>query len=298
MKIVLKILLTIVVITIILSYVGIEKFTKGMKMINIQLFFTAFLLFPLVAIIGSIKWQRIIRHEAVGIKYRDALVSFLGGMSLGLLTPGRVGEFGRVAFISEGHMEALIGIAAVDKIIDLEVTLFLAVIGAYFFWGYPISLLLTAIILIGGLFIFVPIVFSTALMRITDIIGFREKIKNIIEGIVGIPKNTLAICLFYRLAASVIDILQFYLLISAFVPIRFLEVATVYPIIILTNILPLTIGGIGIREGTSIITLARFGIPPEAAVNASFLLFCMNTLLPGLIGALFIPRIQLKRAKV
>ena len=75
-----------------------------------------------------------------------------------------------------------------------------------------------------------------------------------------------------------------------------IQATLLYPIIILINILPLTIGGIGIREGASMITLSKFGIPPEAAVNASFLLFCANTLIPGLIGALFFSKAEFKRA--
>jgi uncharacterized membrane protein YbhN (UPF0104 family) len=70
-----------------------------------------------------------------------------------------------------------------------------------------------------------------------------------------------------------------------------------YPLVIFANIIPVTIGGVGVREGVSAIILGRFRVAPEVAVSASFLLFCINTLLPGLIGAFFVHRIKFRNNK-
>jgi len=289
-----KILLTLVLIVLILHRVGAGKFIAAFETLDLRLFLIAVLCFPLVIAVGSEKWRQMLRHEVKGLRFNDALISFLGGMSLGLLTPGRVGEIGRILFINHRGKSALAGIAIVDKIVDLEVTLALAGAGAYVFWGPGASLVVGAAVLAGLTVIFLPAVYAPLLRRHVHRLPFQDKIAGLLSGMTGIPARTLVVCLLLRLLASLIDIFQFFLLIRAFTPIGFADVVVVYPLIIMTNILPLTIGGIGIREGVSMLTLARFGIPSEAAVNASFLLFCINTLLPGLLGSLFISRIQLR----
>jgi uncharacterized membrane protein YbhN (UPF0104 family) len=234
-----------------------------------------------------------IGHEAQGVSYKEAVISFLGGAALGLLTPGKVGEFTRVMFITNGDRGKLVGIAIVDKLIDLEVALGLAVMSVHFLYGAVYSLMVLMTFALGAVFIFAPNMFGNVMGKIIRWAAVRERIKGIIGGIVSIPKRVLIHCLCLRIVVSLVDIFQFYLLINSFGSIGLLDVIVVYPIVILSNILPLTIGGIGVREGISMFLLSRYGINAEAAVSASFLLFCLNTLLPAVIGTLFVPRIRL-----
>ncbi len=293
-KILVKISLTIFLIALILKYIGLSNVINGFKNADIYPLLGAFSLFPVIILCGTEKWRQIIKNEAKGVKFSNALISFLGGMTLGLLTPGRVGEFGRIAFINEGRKSSLAGIAFVDKIIDLEVTLFLGIFGLYYFDLSLLALIVFFSVLTGGAFIFYPHILISLFRKITSRFPFARFLSNLASGIDEIPKKTLLICIGYRLLASLIDIFQFFLLINSFHPIQIKYVFIVYPIIILSNILPLTIGGIGIRESISALLLHKFDIPYEAAVNASFLLFCVNTLTPGLLGAVFFPKINLK----
>jgi len=296
-KSIIKSIFTVLIIIILLYFVGVDRLVNSFKNINPYFILVAFLLFPLVIAIGTEKWRIIIRHEAKDVRYSDALISFLGGMTFGLLTPGRVGEFGRIAFIQSGQKSALLGIAFVDKVVDLELTLFLGVLGAYYFGWTELALIIFCCVLTGLICIFFPNMFIGLLNKIIVHFSFNDIFNNFLNAIRGIPKKVLFVCLGYRLLASFVDIIQFYLLINSFYPIFLKYVFFAYPIIILSNIFPLTIGGIGIRESLSALILHRFGIPLEVAVNASFLLFCVNTLIPGLLGAVFVPRIKLKKAR-
>jgi uncharacterized membrane protein YbhN (UPF0104 family) len=53
--------------------------------------------------------------------------------------------------------------------------------------------------------------------------------------------------------------------------------------------MPVTIGGLGIREGAAAWLLSRYGVPTAEAALAAFLMFSINTALPGLIGAFLLP---------
>ena len=57
-----------------------------------------------------------------------------------------------------------------------------------------------------------------------------------------------------------------------------------FPLVILANILPITIGGLGIRESVAVYCLAIFDIPGEIAFTATFYLFVINVLIPAIIG--------------
>ncbi len=293
-----KITVSLVLIAGILKIIGIEKLVLNFRAVNIYLILLALSLSPFVVFLGTEKWRQIIRHEANEVSYKDALISFLGGMSLGLLTPGRVGELGRIAFIIAGRKAVLIGVALIDRIIDLEVTLFFGVFGAYVYFGIPGILLIMCIIVTGGTIIFWPQTYYMLFENIIKLFPYQEKIQSILMGATTIPRKSLVSCIMLRFLVSFIDALQFYILINSFVQVGFLPVLVVYPVIILINILPVTIMGIGLRESAAMLTLSRFGVPPEASVSASFILFCLNTLLPGVVGALFVPRIKLTTKSV
>ena len=81
--------------------------------------------------------------------------------------------------------------------------------------------------------------------------------------------------------------LQAYILLSAFQPVAASTILMVFPFILLTNLVPVTIGSLGIREGAAIYLLSQFGIPAGAAVSVSLLLFLFDTVIPGVLGSLF-----------
>jgi hypothetical protein len=61
--------------------------------------------------------------------------------------------------------------------------------------------------------------------------------------------------------------------------------------VVLTNAVPLTVAGLGTREGAAIILLSRYHthILRSVASASAFLMFFMNTALPGIVGALVTP---------
>ena len=87
-----------------------------------------------------------------------------------------------------------------------------------------------------------------------------------------------------------ISITTSYLLLLSFNIIPFHIVFTVFPLILLTNVLPVTIGNLGIREGATIYLLNDFKVSSEVAFNISILLFLLHSFIPALIGSMLIHR--------
>ena len=64
----------------------------------------------------------------------------------------------------------------------------------------------------------------------------------------------------------------------------FVSMGWVRSVVVLITILPVSIGGLGVREGTLVLVLQPFGTPPADAFALSILVFATTILAPGLAG--------------
>ena len=284
---ILKVIVTLTLVALILSKVGIERIRETWDNIEHLEVAIAIIISPAVVLLGTYKWRLMVHGSGIAVTWRRALISFLGGMGIGLVTPMRVGELSRIFFLA-GKREVLLGIALVDKAIDLESLLLLAIIGCALAFGIihtAIFGLLSSIVL--G-FILFPAQYTWVISRIIHYLPYKQKIKGMLASIESLPTKLTMSCLAIRLLICVIDMMQFGLLITAFGSVEPMAILAAYPLVMLVNTFPVTISGIGLREGTAAILLSFFGVPAAVAVSASFMLFCINTLFPGIIGAFFI----------
>jgi uncharacterized membrane protein YbhN (UPF0104 family) len=130
------------------------------------------------------------------------------------------------------------------------------------------------------------------------LLPFKEKLQRLFVSVEDLSCSVKCLCLLVRLFVCGINIVQFGLLLNAFGHVSFLAVFSVMPIIVLISNFPITIGGLGLREGVAALMLNSFGVSPAIAVTASFLLFCVNNLLPGAIGFIFLSNHSVNSAKV
>jgi uncharacterized membrane protein YbhN (UPF0104 family) len=104
----------------------------------------------------------------------------------------------------------------------------------------------------------------------------------------AIARNFLLSC-----CMTFIDLVTFYVLLRCFVAVPFSVILFVFPLVLLTNVAPITLSGLGLREGTAIALLALFGISSAAAFNATFLSYLLNSVVPALIGAVYAKNMKL-----
>ena len=64
------------------------------------------------------------------------------------------------------------------------------------------------------------------------------------------------------------------------------SMAWIRSVTVLVTVLPISIGGIGVREGTLVYLLQTFGVPASDALALSILVFATTILAPGLLGGL------------
>lgn len=71
-------------------------------------------------------------------------------------------------------------------------------------------------------------------------------------------------------------------------PIPWLKLFWVFPVIFFLSALPISVGGLGIRESASLLFLGFYGIPANEAVAASFLTFAVNLIWMAIGGVVFL----------
>jgi hypothetical protein len=66
------------------------------------------------------------------------------------------------------------------------------------------------------------------------------------------------------------------------------------PLILFSNLIPITYAGLGLREKFAIEVLAKYDISSETAITVSLTVFIFNVLLPALIGLFYIVKSKKK----
>ena len=171
----------------------------------------------------------------------------------------------------------------VDKLSELWVVIFFVLLGGQsFLTGLNTSIIIFALAII----LFFLFLFRHVSDKIIKRVPFSF-LRSLLTGftLVSWPVSNMVLILsFFTMS---IYFLQAYLLLLAFQPIQYSTILSVFPLILLTNLIPVTIGSLGVREGTAIYLLSQFGVPAAIAISVSLLLFVFDTVIPGCIGSFF-----------
>ena len=208
-------------------------------------------------------------------------------MAGGLVSPGRVGEVSRVAFLGRGNRAAVVGLVLLDRLADLTVVLVLALAGLARL--VPATALVVAALLAVAAGIAVrPEVAVGAAARLAARTGpFARMASSLTQGAHRLATWPMAFkvrFLGYTVFGYLVALVQFHLLLANYGPVDFAWVLLTQPVIMLINTVPVTVAGLGMREGAAVLLLAPFGVSAAAALSAAFLLFLLNTAVPGVAG--------------
>jgi uncharacterized membrane protein YbhN (UPF0104 family) len=110
------------------------------------------------------------------------------------------------------------------------------------------------------------------------------------EGIQSFSRSNARTLSLFSLVLFLVYTSQFVLLIFAFGEIDIhLAYIGVWSAMLIKTFLPISLGDIGVREGTAAYIFGLMNFPKEAAVSAGFMLFVINILIPAAIGVFLIP---------
>lgn len=245
----------------------------------------------------ALRWMYILRYGGSEASFGEAAISLMGGMGFALITPARVGEVARVAYLDDPRKLRLASLVMVDKFFDVLVLVLLSSVGAWQILGWPFGTFLLAAGIAGLLFTFFPHLFRRRISMIERRVPLGGKTAEVFAALESLSPAATALYIALTVAAFAVVILQFGIILHGSADVSVRVALLTFPLVILTNVLPLTIAGLGIREATAVLLLAHFQVPAAVAAIAAFAMFFLNTAVPGIVGALLVPLLYRRMAE-
>jgi uncharacterized membrane protein YbhN (UPF0104 family) len=263
-----------------------QQIAHGAARLGVGSLLVAALLTLPFLLLKAIRWLLMLRYAGSDATFREATVSLIGGMGVALITPARLGELARIGYLRDPRKLRLSGLVLLDKFFDVLALVLMSVAGAWLIVGWEVGVLLAACGLAGLLFAFLPQTVDPIIQHLVRRVPMGGRTAEFVSSLESLNPTAALMYLALTLAAFAVVILQFWIILHGARPIGFSVAMQTFPLVILTNIVPITIAGLGLREGASVLLLGHFHVAAGLAAISAFAMFFLNTALPGFAGAL------------
>ena len=292
-----KALVSIGLISWVMHSSGIENIKQAFSAINPFLFVLAILCFAFSGVLGSLQWYLLLRHHDLNIKYQEVLghyfsglffnnflLSYIGGDAVRIFAVGRKTQQVTVA-ISTTLADRAIGFFMLS---GMSVIAFFAVAGIEKSKMFPV---------IGGIFVLVLLCFSFIIFRKPgNIIGrllkkiFPAKIYDAFRNIyyeLRSLRSEPGMAVLYLLISFCVQFLRiivhYLCALSIGITLGFYYFLILIPLVAIAASLPISIGGIGVREQSAEVLFRAVGLAPGLATTMELLAFASGIVasIPG-----------------
>ncbi len=285
-----KIIIAILVVSLLVQKIQIENLLAALAQSFRMYILFALLILPLNLLLQFFKWRLVVSREKSGVPATTLWSSMFIGLSLGLVTPGRVGDFARTAFVKNVNKSGLLGLLLVDKTITLFVIYVLGLSSLTRFVNVLTQRTILGVVIGLGVIFLALLIFLQRRgfdfrMWKRGIITKWSFLERMVSGMEKASFGFMAQLFFITIVHVFIYCFQLFLLIRAFQPIALINALTAsFAIMFTKSLLPVSFGDLGVREGAAVYFFGRFDVSAPAAFNASLLLFVINVLIPGITG--------------
>ena len=243
---------------------------------------SGFLLWALLAdgafvLIRAYKWFLIVRRFQERPAFLPVLRAYAVGICIGALTPGRIGEIARIGRIGCREMAGPSVLFLFDRFVDLLVVFLMATLGLYCGLGQRMLALVVAtvcLVVLASMFWLrtLPGILEPVVRRLP--LGAR--FSRMLDALTSMDRGVMIIHFLLTIASYIVVTIVAFFALRAFRPVGFMPVVMVHPLVMATHVLPITVGGLGLRETASVVLYGRFGIEEAQAFWAGFLVFALN----------------------
>ncbi len=284
----LKVLGSIAIIIFLITRIewDIKKFKDIFNEINIAWYLISLSGVISVLWLKSIRWNLLLRAVGCNYPFLSAFIAYLASFTIGILTPGRVGEIARLYYVrADRKIDFFNSFKTIvtDRIFDFAILIWFGATGLLFFYkvlgDYQslIYLAVTGFTMFAFWFLGKTVLGSlnstkTYLIFINESWGEMFDKKMIKPWLLTISSYVL----FY--------VANWFILISIGQRISLVEIGFILSLMSLITLIPITIAGFGTREVSLIYLFAFYGLAPETAIIFSLLQFLAFFMWGGLIG--------------
>ena len=276
-----KIFISLALVIFVFLNIDIRALLELLRRVDIFWLFLAFIAFNLSKIVSAIRLIYYLKEIGIEISNRANLILYYIGMFYNLFLPGGIGGDGYKAYILKRDFNKRVSLVlkalVFDRVSGLVALIFLAAL--LFLFSSFVNLVewLRYIAIFVAIFIYLAFYFISKRFKLFFRYFFTTS--------------------FLGLLVQILQLLSAYFIILALGVDEVIDFLFLFLLSSVVGVLPITIGGVGVRELTFLYGLELIGLRGDIGVAFS-LLFFIITLLSSLIGIVFINRAKVEDAKV
>ena len=275
-----------------------------------RLLMAGFLFFFFGYFLSFLRWRMLLRTAGINIPLKRLIGSFSGGVFFNVFLPSTIGgDLVRAADLAVHTKKAKAVIATVflDRLSGYVGLVFLILLALLF--GRNLALdkvVFTSVsVIIIALVIVLLVLFNNRIyFRITQFLSapgagkIKETIKNMHQEI-HVFRNHKRMIISNLLLSFVIQLISpisFYFIgLSLGIKINFIYFLIFLPIIGAITLLPIAIGGLGLREGLVVVYFAQAGVVKQLALAMSLLSFSFVVFYGAIGGLIYVLTVRYRR---
>jgi len=307
LSILIRVLLTAGLLLLLFWQVSWRKVWDVMQSLDGPLLAAVCVLWIPTQVLQFVKWRMLAREAGDNIRSGDIQRGYWVGFTLGLITPGRVGQLGRALALHNCSLPRAFGLTAVERgytALTMNALGFLALVALPLLgWRSPVPIpaVVQVVLVLAGMFLLVLGVFPRLMHKplrwVAGRLPFHDKLEQAVDVLESAGPGRGTVLLLLSIAALCSSLYQFVLIIHAAgfdIPV-FSGMLAGLLTFFLKGALPISIGSLGVGEWSAMICYRGLGVEPSVAVASSLLLFVINVFVPSLIGLPFISSLRVPR---
>lgn len=302
----LKFLLTVGLVVIVAGRIDWKDWKTDFREVRPALLIGASLMAVVNLWIQFQKWRYLVRILDARTTNHDIWGSLVCGFSVGLITPGRVGELGKGLFIPSIPKSQATGMSLLDKLFSQAALGFFGVCAMGYFVVQDISfppvvwilggLFGAGLLSIGYLSLLHPQKVRLWIRRTPGLFSklpFGTRVENVLSTTEQFRKEHFLPSVGYGMLFQLILYVQAVLCVATFSEVSWTPaLAAAAAAMFAKSLLPIAVMDIGVRESAMIYFFGLLSVSSASALNGSLLLFALNVLLPGVIGLPYVWRVK------
>jgi len=271
-----------------------EEFVGVLEKINISWLVLSLPVVIVVLGIKSFRWRAVILAEGFHYSNFKALSAYFASYSLGVVTPGRLGELLKVYNLRKDHPDLDIIVAfrtvVLDRLFDMFFLVWFGLAGILFYFKPFGDIEASIIVFVSLIVVLTGLVSANIILKIMLNKYFGgNKALAFFQGCFAkmLTKTNFKAWLLTALAYAIYFAGIHILFLAVNISIPFIETGFIISLIGLILLLPISVAGFGTREAGLVYLLSFYAINSEIAISFSLLQFLTFFVWGGLVGLIF-----------
>jgi hypothetical protein len=310
LSVLLRISISIILLIFLFRLVDKRILLEVIKNADKPLLFLAFFTLFFIYLFCLFRWEMLLKAADIRLPLKRVIISFSGGIFFSLFLPSTIGGDLMRSIDLAAHTKKpkeVVATVFLDRLSGYTGLVILALLALLFGWKFiqDSSVLFSAVIITAVLIAVLLILFNNFLYskinKFLDTSGagkIRESIKNLHQEIhifrhhKKMILNNLAMSLFIQ---TISPISFYFIALSLGIKINIVYFFIFLPIIGAITLLPISIGGLGLRDATTIFFFAKAGVSKDLSFAMSLLSFLFILIYGALGGLIYVLTIRHRR---